>query len=240
MNLKHKVAVLAGICLVAALAGPPALAQGGTDTETGANGSMLVPGSKFETLPDGNIWHPASKGTCPGKLAGFTYSEPTLFKQDGTDVGCVYEGDDGSSHLTLYFYQDVKIPTAEKMLGGSIAAILQRFPEAEHQPEDSEACGMQIQLINGIMGLSEDELENGSEITVGGDTPCHVFRIDYGATIIVVEKIGPWFLKVRVTGKLQDGAADALVERAVRIATLQHASMSGHPAPFSLLETLEN
>lgn len=222
------------VACVACLAGFASINLGFQPAEADTPASHApVAGSKFETLDDGSIWHPASKGRCPDELAGFIYKEPTLFEQDGTDVSCTYEGDGGTSYLTIYFFQTDLFDTPALAAEHGAAAILNRFDEAEYLAEASLSCSHMIDLMNGIETTLHSNLENDVEIVLG-QTPCLVFRISYGATLLATDMIGPWHLKVRITAQITGEDVEPLVQRATDVMTLQHAWMSGRPVPARL------
>ncbi|MEZ5953193.1 MAG: hypothetical protein R3C13_02705 [Hyphomonas sp.] len=192
-------------------------------------GPEVVAGSDFSPLESGGIWHPASKGQCPEELAGFDFAEPTLFKPDGTDVGCQYASDQDGGHLTVYFYLLDRVPTAAAAAQEAGDAIVQRFPEAEYLEDDSSACTTAIDLMSGLGGMLDGNSQENTTITVG-KTPCLLFRVNYGVAAVATDKIGPWHLKVRITRKAGDGDIADVISRMTETMQQEAAWMAGKPA----------
>jgi len=191
---------------------------------------VAVAGSPFSSRDDGGIWHPASKGQCPAKLAGFDFKEPTLFKPDGTDVGCQYGTEDSTGFMTVYFYLLDGPATSLEAAQGAASAIVQRFPEAQYLKDESFTCSTTIDLMSGLVDSLLDKDGTGDNTIVVGKTPCFLFDIDYGVTGVATDKIDPWHLKVRITLKGKDGDVDDMITR-MSDAMRQEASwMSGEPS----------
>jgi len=215
--------------LVTAVAGLALAACASTDgapTEAGLVAPAAMAGSDFVPLDDGGVWHPASEGRCPAELAGFAYTEPVVFKPDGSDVGCQYRTE--SDHLTVYFYQSDRLKTASDAAEEAAGAIVYRFQNAQYLKDDSESCTIKIDLIGGVSAMLQQGPEDGGVIEIG-KTPCLIFRIPEGLTLVATDMVGPWHLKVRLTSLTPDANTEDVISRTSEIMNLENSWMSGEP-----------
>lgn len=183
----------------------------------------------FLSLDEGGVWHPASKGQCPAQLADFEFRETSVFNADGSDVACQYGRSDGTT-LTVYFYQHDDLKTAQSAAQVAGDAIMQAFPHANYLKEESRSCTTHIDLM---AGLSDAMITEGGDTTIEvGKTPCFMFDISTGTAAVATDMIGPWHLKIRLTGS-QTGADITELQMAVaEVLILERSSMSGQPGTY--------
>lgn len=219
--------IAAGI-LIASGADAAPFVDGKTSTQIDPALSQAPP-SPFKLREDGGLDHPASLGQCPATFDGFRFREESVFKEDGTDVGCQYNGDESDTHLTVYFYQTDRYDTAVDAAQEAGEAIVNRFSEAEHLAEESKSCGMMIDLLYGLELAAASDTD--TTITTGL-TPCHIFRIAQGFALVTTDKIGPWLLKVRITETESETDMNALMMQASKILNFERGAMNSKTGPI--------
>lgn len=224
--------LMAAGLLIAASAGAAPYVDGITSTQNRVADPALSQArpSPFAPREDGGVDHPASLGQCPASIAGFQYRESTVFEDDGSDVGCQYNGDEGVSHMTVYFYQTIKYDTTEASALEAGDAILKRFEEAEYLEDESQSCSYTIDLMQWLDDVGQNGMPETDTEVIVGKAPCHVFRIAQGSTLVATDMVGPWHLKVRVTAASPDIAINDLVNRTSEIMRTERAWMSGKSA----------
>lgn len=186
-----------------------------------------APPLPFTAREDGGYDHAASLGQCPASIAGFRFREESVFKEDGSDVGCQYDGENGSSHMTVYFYQTDRVDSAAASAQEAGEAIVNRFPEAEFLPDESESCGMMIDLMHGLRLAGQ--ADEDTTITVG-QTPCFIFQLDIGTALVTTDMIGPWHLKVRITETGDTPDINRLKMQASDILNFERGALTGEPS----------
>lgn len=79
--------------------------------------------------PEGNLTHIQSGGFCPYEWGEFTLIRPSIFKRDGSDVGCNFQSTNLNASYTFYFYRNAE--PIEQDLQGVVDAIKSRNPTAK-------------------------------------------------------------------------------------------------------------
>lgn len=186
----------------------------------------------FEPLEEGGYWHPASKGRCPPELAGFAFDQTQTFNDDPNNVGCQYTG---AGYLTVYFFVAENLPDARTSALDAANAIVSRFDGAEPLKDKSQDCSMTADLRQGIADALASAVTTDKTITIG-TTPCYVFRIPQGLTLVTTDMIGPWHLKVRITIPNEAGDGSNIAVLGDNVLNYERSTMAGKPA--SVLDEL--
>lgn len=85
----------------------------------------------------GNLTHIQSGGICPYEWDEFTLIRPSIFRRDGSDVGCGYQSASLNAIYTFYFYRNDE--PLEQHLNGAVETIKSRAPTAK--PADLHYLG---------------------------------------------------------------------------------------------------
>ncbi len=78
------------------------------------NGAELSDEEIWSTDTEGNITHIQSGGICPKTWGEFDRSQTTIYRRDGSDVGCNYMSVSLNSSFTFYVYQS-SVSLAEEL-----------------------------------------------------------------------------------------------------------------------------
>ena len=195
-----------------------------TSIEAAAEKQVFVP------IPDdGGVWHPASKGHCPLQLAGFDFAKTSVFKEDGKDVACQYQNASNDAAMTVYFYQNVAAKDATEAAQLAGQAIQTVHPQAEYLKAPSKDCTNHIDLMAGLSkAMVSAEKGTDSEILLG-ITPCYIFDLHPGKTLVATDMIGPWHLKIRLTDMQEDASNKRVKDEVTHVMIYERAQMTGEP-----------
>jgi hypothetical protein len=162
---------------------------------------------------DGNLTHIQSGAQCPQRWGDYVRGRTSIFRPDGTDVGCNYENADGAV-MTFYVYdspEDLAIELEE-----TFATMKTR------QPVSSE-----VQFADAALPAAYAARTLAFAAADGTRMRTSVLMTDSG----------PWRLKVRLTCKAGDArrteqaAGIALMGQADRLAAPQPVQPAEKPSP---------
>lgn len=126
------------------------------------------------------------------------------FREDGSDVACQYDRDDGGI-LTLYF-SDFDPMTANQHVEMMIPAI--REDKGFKLDED---VSLMCELTLGLGEVTEGDGPKGDTEIIIGETPCAVLRGDDLTSVVAVRTYGDWHFKVRLTDTSSELDGDVLL-----------------------------
>ncbi|MEO1323549.1 MAG: hypothetical protein AAFV59_11125 [Pseudomonadota bacterium] len=109
---------------------------------------------------DGNLTHIQSGGICPQAWGEFSLVKTSIFKRDGSDVGCNFQSASLNASYTFYFYKNHE--PIEQDLESVITAIQSRNPTAKETdltyliPEPRFYIGRVIETVIDGGGVKRD------------------------------------------------------------------------------------
>lgn len=153
---------------------------------------------------EGNLTHIQSGAQCPARWGGYTRTRTSIFKPDGTDVGCNYGAPDDRV-LTFYVYQS-DLTLADE-LDGTLETLKTR------QPVSTEA---------------KFGSPPGSPAYVGRALAYEAADGRKMRTSVVLSDGGSWRLKIRLTC---DAGIAVQAENAAGLALMGQADRLNSPRP---------
>lgn len=162
----------------------------------------------------GNLTHIQSGAQCPARWGEYARGRSSIFRPDGMDVGCNYEGPDGKI-MTFYVYQNTE--TLREELETTFETMKTRQPVSTEAPFGATpASGSYAARTLAY------EMADGTRMR----------------TSVLLTTGGSWRMKIRLTCKADDAvrtetaAGLALMGQADRLNTIQRPTPAPSPAPI--------
>ena len=159
---------------------------------------------------DGNRTHIQSGGICPTSWGSFELVRPSIFKRDGSDVGCNYQSDIGASFTFYYF----KAPeTAQTHAESAFENVKLRVP-----------TGKPSELL---IPLQFASYEAFGEVIRSTDSAGY----EYNDGLFVAETDG-WLVKLRATYLTGRAAEIESVMQAMYLGAIESVTPEGYSPPL--------